>query len=33
MPLTAEEKARVDELFARNFGVVNRYEMPLKSSV
>ncbi|MCU1456775.1 MAG: putative oxidoreductase, aryl-alcohol dehydrogenase like protein [Actinomycetia bacterium] len=33
MPLTPEEKARVDELYAENFGVTNRYEMPMKSSV
>jgi aryl-alcohol dehydrogenase-like predicted oxidoreductase len=33
LPLTAEEKARVDELWRDNFGVTNRYEMPLKSSV
>ena len=33
MPFTAEEKARVDELYADNFGIVNRYEMPMKSSV
>ena len=25
--------ARVDELWSDNFGVTNRYEMPLKSSV
>lgn len=33
LPLTAEEKARLDELWLDNFGVTNRYEMPLKSSV
>jgi aryl-alcohol dehydrogenase-like predicted oxidoreductase len=32
LPLTADEKARLDELWADNFGVTNRYEMPLKSS-
>ena len=32
MPLTPDEAARVEELWLRNFGVVNRYEMPLKAS-
>ena len=32
LPLTADEAARVDELFRENFGLENRYEMPLKSS-
>jgi hypothetical protein len=32
LPLTADEVARVDELWDDNFGVTNRYEMPLKSS-
>ena len=32
LPLIADEKARLDELSNDNFGVVNRYEMPLKSS-
>jgi aryl-alcohol dehydrogenase-like predicted oxidoreductase len=32
LPLTSEEKARLDELWGSNFGVTNRYEMPLKSS-
>ncbi len=32
MPITAEEKARLDDLWNSNFGVTNRYEMPLKSS-
>ena len=32
LPLTADEKARLDAQWADNFGVVNRYEMPLKSS-
>jgi hypothetical protein len=32
LPLTADEVARVDELWAANFGVANRYEMPMKSS-
>jgi aryl-alcohol dehydrogenase-like predicted oxidoreductase len=33
LPLTADEKARVDEMFARNFDHDDRYVMPLKSSV
>ena len=32
VPLTADEKTRLDAAWADNFGVVNRYEMPLKSS-
>ena len=32
MPLTADEVAQLDELWRDNFGVENRYEMPLKSS-
>jgi aryl-alcohol dehydrogenase-like predicted oxidoreductase len=32
-PLTDEERARLDDLWSRNFGITNRYEMPLKSSV
>jgi aryl-alcohol dehydrogenase-like predicted oxidoreductase len=32
LPLTADESARVDELFRENFGIENRFEMPLKSS-
>jgi aryl-alcohol dehydrogenase-like predicted oxidoreductase len=32
LPLTSEEKARLDALWDDNFGVTNRYEMPLKSS-
>jgi aryl-alcohol dehydrogenase-like predicted oxidoreductase len=32
MPLTTEEKQRLDALWDSNFGVTNRYEMPLKSS-
>ena len=32
LPLTDDEKARLDALWADNFGVANRYEMPLKSS-
>ena len=32
LPLTADEESRLDELWASNFGVTNRYEMPLKSS-
>ena len=33
LPLTSDERGRVDALWADNFGVTNRYEMPLKSSV
>jgi aryl-alcohol dehydrogenase-like predicted oxidoreductase len=33
LPLTADEKAHLDQLWRDNFGVTNRYEMPLKSSV
>ncbi len=33
LPLSADEKAGLDELWSRNFGVVDRYDMPLKSSV
>jgi aryl-alcohol dehydrogenase-like predicted oxidoreductase len=32
LPLTADEKTRLDQLWDDNFGVTNRYEMPLKSS-
>ncbi|MGH9027949.1 MAG: aldo/keto reductase, partial [Acidimicrobiia bacterium] len=32
LPLAADEKARLDELWGDNFGVTDRYEMPLKSS-
>jgi aryl-alcohol dehydrogenase-like predicted oxidoreductase len=32
LPLSADEKGRLDELWDDNFGVTNRYEMPLKSS-
>jgi len=32
LPLTADEVAHLDELWDDNFGVTNRYEMPLKSS-
>ena len=32
LPLTAEEKGRLDELWDANCGVTNRDEMPLKSS-
>jgi hypothetical protein len=32
MPLTPDEVARLDQLWRDNFGVENRYEMPLKSS-
>jgi len=33
LPLTAEERERLDGMWAGNFGITNRYEMPLKSSV
>jgi len=33
VPLTDDEKAHLDERWRDNFGVTNRYEMPLKSSV
>lgn len=33
LPLTADEKSRLDELWARNFDHEDRYVMPLKSSV
>ncbi len=32
MPLTADEVAQLDEMWRENFGIENRYEMPLKSS-
>jgi len=32
LPLAADEVARLDDLWDANFGVTNRYEMPLKSS-
>jgi aryl-alcohol dehydrogenase-like predicted oxidoreductase len=32
LPLTSDEVERIDELWADNFGVANRYEMPMKSS-
>ena len=32
MPLTADEIAQLDEMWLENFGVKNRYEMPLKAS-
>jgi aryl-alcohol dehydrogenase-like predicted oxidoreductase len=32
LPLTDDERSRLDELWSDNFGVTNRYEMPLKSS-
>ena len=32
-PLAADEKARLDELWSRNFDHEDRYVMPLKSSV
>jgi len=33
LPLTPDEVARLDDAWRANFGVTNRYEMPLKSSV
>jgi aryl-alcohol dehydrogenase-like predicted oxidoreductase len=33
LALTADERSRLDDLWRDNFGVQNRYEMPLKSSV
>ena len=33
MPLTADEQAQVEALWSRNFDHVDRYVMPLKSSV
>ena len=32
LPLTADEKTHLDELWQDNFGITNRYEMPMKSS-
>jgi aryl-alcohol dehydrogenase-like predicted oxidoreductase len=32
LPLTPDEKTRIDDLWARNFGVTDRYGMSLKSS-
>ena len=32
LPLTDDEHAQLDERWHDNFGVTNRYEMPLKSS-
>jgi aryl-alcohol dehydrogenase-like predicted oxidoreductase len=32
LPLAVDEQTRLDELWESNFGVTNRYEMPLKSS-
>jgi aryl-alcohol dehydrogenase-like predicted oxidoreductase len=32
LPLTDDEVARLDASWSSNFGVANRYEMPLKSS-
>jgi len=32
VPLSIEERARVDDLWSRNFDHENRYQMPLKSS-
>ncbi len=33
LPLTDDEIARLDGMWQTNFGITNRYEMPLKSSV
>jgi aryl-alcohol dehydrogenase-like predicted oxidoreductase len=33
LPLTDDERRKLDEMWQSNFGIVNRYEMPLKSSV
>ncbi|MFM8305435.1 MAG: aldo/keto reductase [Actinomycetota bacterium] len=33
LPLTGDEITRLDGMWASNFGITNRYEMPLKSSV
>jgi aryl-alcohol dehydrogenase-like predicted oxidoreductase len=33
LPLTDEERDRLDGMWTNNFGITNRYEMPLKSSV
>lgn len=33
LPLTDEERTRLDAMWSNNFGITNRYEMPLKSSV
>ena len=32
MPLTSDEVAQLDEMWRENFGVENRYEMPMKAS-
>jgi aryl-alcohol dehydrogenase-like predicted oxidoreductase len=32
MPLSADEAARLDEMWTGNFGVENRFEMPMKAS-
>ncbi len=32
MPLTTDEIAQLAEMWAENFGVENRYEMPMKAS-
>jgi hypothetical protein len=32
LPLSADEAARLDELFARNFDHEDRFVMPLKAS-
>jgi hypothetical protein len=33
LPLTDDERTRLDAMWSQNFGIANRYEMPLKSSV
>ena len=33
LPLSDDERARLDAMWAQNFGIANRYEMPLKSSI
>jgi len=33
LPLTDEERERLEGMWTNNFGITNRYEMPLKSSV
>jgi hypothetical protein len=33
LPLSADEKTELDELWARNFDHTDRFVMPLKSSV
>jgi len=33
LPLTDDERIELDRMWRDNFGITNRYEMPLKSSV